>query len=277
MKRTRLLWILAVVLTIAAAYYQRITGPTYPLHVSTTINGKVILLELERSHGGDNSAIVQIKTGDPNVQGVLAWKRYKTDDEWTHMLMVAREGFLRGELPHQPPAGKLEYRITLLEGDHVVNVPAEGNVVMRFKGDVPLFILLPHVIAMFGAMLLSTRAGLEFFNATPKLKTWIFWTLGLLVVGGMIFGPIVQKYAFGEFWTGWPYGTDLTDNKTLIALLGWIAAAVALYKSRHPKVWALGAALLLFVVYLIPHSVWGSEIDYAKTEKRAPAEQSAPH
>ena len=277
MKRTRFLWILAIVITTAAAYYQRVTGPTYPLRESTTINGKVIQLQLERSHGGDDNAIVRIKTGDPDVQGALIWRRYKTNDEWEHQVLLGHDGLLTGVLPHQPPAGKLEYRVTLLSGIQSVTVPPEGSVVIRFRGDVPLIILLPHVFAMFGAMLLSTRAGLEFFNDTPKLKRWTFWTLGFLAVGGLILGPIVQKYAFGEYWTGWPYGTDLTDNKTLIALLGWAAAAIALYKSARPKVWALGAALLLFIVYLIPHSVWGSEIDYSKIESRPPAVQSAPH
>ena len=39
----------------------------------------------------------------------------------------------------------------------------------------------------------------------------------LLAVGGFILGPLVQNYAFGELWTGVPFGWDLTDNKTLIA------------------------------------------------------------
>jgi hypothetical protein len=42
----------------------------------------------------------------------------------------------------------------------------------------------------------------------------------------MILGPVVQYYAFGEFWTGVPFGWDLTDNKTLVAVIFW-ALAVA--------------------------------------------------
>ena len=43
-------------------------------------------------------------------------------------------------------------------------------------------------------------------------------------IGGMILGPIVQKYAFGEYWTGFPYGGDFTDNKMLIMWLAWAIA-----------------------------------------------------
>jgi hypothetical protein len=80
----------------------------------------------------------------------------------------------------------------------------------------------------------------------------------------MILGPLVQKYAFGALWTGFPFGYDLTDNKTLIAFLGWIAAWIAGRKGKPARGWVLGASILLLVVYLIPHSLFGSELDYSK-------------
>jgi hypothetical protein len=78
----------------------------------------------------------------------------------------------------------------------------------------------------------------------------------------LILGPIVQKYAFDAYWTGWPFGYDLTDNKTLIAFIAWIAAAVAIPRVRNPRWWLLGAAAVVLVVFMIPHSVLGSELDY---------------
>jgi hypothetical protein len=76
----------------------------------------------------------------------------------------------------------------------------------------------------------------------------------------MILGCIVQKYAFGAYWTGVPFGFDLTDNKTLIAFLGWAAATMAVEKNRHPKFWTVTAAILMLAVYAIPHSLFGSEL-----------------
>jgi hypothetical protein len=75
-------------------------------------------------------------------------------------------------------------------------------------------------------------------------------------------GPLVQKYAFGAYWTGWPFGTDLTDNKTAIALIGWAGAFFAMRGSRRPQLWALLASVLLLAVFLIPHSMLGSELKY---------------
>jgi len=169
--------------------------------------------------------------------------------------MTYKGGILSAELPHQAPAGKLEYKITLQGYKREIVIPEDKPVVIRFKGEVPLIILIPHVIAMFGAMLLSTRTGLECFNKEPNLKKFTFWALGFLVVGGMIIGPLAVFYAFGTWWTGFPLGSDLTDNKTLVALIGWIIAAIALYKSRTPQAWVLFASVLLILAYLIPHSL----------------------
>ncbi len=119
---------------------------------------------------------------------------------------------------------------------------------------------------MFGAMLLSTRTGLEAFNKEPRLKIFTVWTISFLIIGGMILGPLTQYYAFGQFWTGIPFGIDLTDNKTLIALIGWLLAAIMLRKSKKPGWWIVGASVLLLIVYLIPHSVLGSELDYNKLD-----------
>jgi peptidoglycan/LPS O-acetylase OafA/YrhL len=85
-------------------------------------------------------------------------------------------------------------------------------------------------------------------------------TIIFLIIGGFILGPIVQKYSFGQFWTGWPLGEDLTDNKVLAALIAF-GIAWFLRKKSYAKWLAIGAALVMLAVYLIPHSANGSELD----------------
>lgn len=268
MKKSVLLWVIAFILTVITAIYQRMTGPTYPITNEVTFNGKVIKYSLDRSHGGEDDHLIKIRTDDPNINGIIFWKRFKTSDEWTKDSLMYQSGYLTGLLPHQPPAGKLIYKISLYKDGKAYNLNDGHPVVIRFKGDVPIFIIIPHVIFIFLAMLFSTRTGLEFFNKQPDYKKLVYWTFGLLILGGMIFGPIVQKYAFGEFWTGVPFGIDLTDNKTLIAAIGWIIALIAMKKSANPKKWIIFASILMFVVYLIPHSVLGSELDYNEMDKQ---------
>lgn len=262
-----LLWTVALLITLASAYYQRVTGPTYPIEGKTTIGGAVVEYTLPRSHSGNTDEIIKIKVSDPSIKGVMEWKRYKTADEWTWVDMFYKNGELTAVLPGQPPAGKLQYRMRIVKDNNLITLPNDEQIVIRFKGEVPFWILIPHIIFIFGAMLLSTRTGFEVIRTEPKLKKFTFWTLGVLIVGGMIFGPLTQLYAFGELWTGVPFGYDLTDNKTLIALIGWLIAAWAVYKSSRPKFWVIFAAVLMLIIFLIPHSVLGSELDYNKLDK----------
>lgn len=274
-RQSILLWVVAFLVTVLAAVYQRVTGPTYPLRGTVVLAGREVSFKLNRSEE-QQSALVKIATGDSSIRGWIEWKRYKTDNPWTRSAMTYRDRFLVGELPMQPPAGKLLYRVTLEANGETVPIPTGGPAMIRFKGTVPPLVLWPHVLVMILAMLFSTRAGLEFFNSSPKLKTLTFLTVILVFVGGLVFGPIVQKYAFDSYWTGWPFGGDLTDNKTALALLGWVCALVALYRSKRPQAWALGAAIFLLLVYLIPHSLLGSELDYDKVDRLRNVKQELP-
>jgi hypothetical protein len=168
--------------------------------------------------------------------------------------MEYRDGEFRGSLPGQAPLVKLEYQVRLEKNESVLLVPAEP-ITIRFKGDVPLWVIIPHVLAMFAAMLFSLRAGFEFFMPEPSPARLVSWTLGFLILGGFIFGPLMTHYAFDLWWTGWPVGSDMTDNKTLIALIGWVVAAAGLKWSKSGREWVLAAAVLMFAVFMIPHSI----------------------
>ena len=198
---------------------------------------------------------------DPGgVDGTLRWRRYATDDDYNAVPLVAADGELSAPLPAQPPAGKLEYYLVVGTGESAVVIPPDRTAVIRFKGAVPTAALLPHVLAMFFGVLWGLRTLLEALTGRRGLRWLTYTTLGLIGVGGMFLGPVVQKFAFGAFWTGVPFGWDLTDNKTLVMFLCWLAAAAALR-------WAVAAAAaVMVVVYLIPHSMYGSQLDYDKLD-----------
>lgn len=268
MKKSILFWFLAFLLTLFSAVFQRITGPTYPLKGKVKIENKIIKYTLERSHSGKEDHKVSIKTENDEITGIVFYKRYKTDDKWQRIDMKYENGLLIAKLPYQPPAGKLEYKVVLIKDTTEIFIPEEGSVIIRFKGDVPSSILIPHILFMFLAMLFSTRAGLEYFNKEKKFKSLVILTLLSLFVGGFILGPLMQYFAFGEWWNGYPLGFDLTDNKTLIAFLFWIFALYKIVKSIKADKWVLIASIVTFVVYLIPHSLLGSELDYSKFNKQ---------
>jgi len=275
MKKSILLWLIAFVLTVITAVYQRMTGPTYPVSGEVTFEGEHIEYKLPRSHGGEGDHKIEIEINDNSTEGKLLWKRYKTSDDWSTVEMVKDGNKLIASLPHQPPAGKLVYHIALQKNNQIIKLPKDGEVIIRFKGDVPIYFLIPHIIFIFGAMLLSTRTGLEYFNAGMKFKSLTIFTFIFLIVGGFILGPIIQYYAFGAFWTGFPFGHDLTDNKVLIGFIGWLLALIAVYKFKNPKRWIIFASILMFVIFLIPHSVLGSELDYNELDNKTNIENQS--
>jgi hypothetical protein len=174
---------------------------------------------------------------------------------------IYEEKGLFAEVPQQPAAGKIQYYFEITDSRGTQSYFKESPIVIRFKGGVPAFVLIPHILFMFMAMLFSTLAGLMAVIKYPLYKKYSIWTLIVFIAGGMVLGPIVQYYAFGDLWTGIPFGWDLTDNKTLIALIFWILAVAMNRKKDRPLYTAL-AALVLLLIYSIPHSLFGSELDY---------------
>lgn len=259
MTKKLLFWILALIITLAAAIYQRKTGPTYPKEINLSIQNKKYTFSLPRSHGGDSDCIIKIPNSDSKLKGKYRYRPYPSNRQWITLPLIQLQDTLVAQLPHQPPAGKLEYEITLKK--ETLSYPSTPKpVIIRFKGHVPMAILLPHILFMFCAMLLSNLAGLLTLFHQKGYKTIAWATFFALLFGGMILGPVVQKYAFGELWTGIPFGWDLTDNKTLIAFLFWIIALSTNRKKKHPKM-ILIASIVTIIIFSIPHSMFGSQLD----------------
>ena len=157
-------WILAVVITLGAAYYQRVTGPTKPKRLEITVNGQQCKLKMVRSIGLDEPSEIKLALSDTTVRAKLFFHRYPTKEEYQVIDFQYKEnkednGFY-ASIPQQPAAGKIQYYFEITDSKGTVTYMKETPIVIRFKGGVPAFILLPHVLLMFVAMLFSTLAGL---------------------------------------------------------------------------------------------------------------------
>lgn len=260
-----LIWLLAILITLSAAIYQRLTGPTHPYRGTAQLAQETIKYRLPRSHTSSENCPVEIKITNKEITGTLHYKRFPSRDDWSVLPMTPSVTGLIAELPTQPPAGKLQYFLTLALAEEQTQIGKDDPIIIRYKGAVPLWALLPHVLLMFSAMLLSTLTALKVVIKSDDAHKYAWLTYFFLGFGGMILGPVVQKFAFGEFWTGVPFGWDLTDNKTLIAFLGWTVAMAVNWKRKRPEFFVV-AAIILMVIYMIPHSFMGSELNYETME-----------
>jgi hypothetical protein len=263
---------------LAAAVWQRLTGPTHPRRGTTEIAGQDVRWRLLRSSLSGEPFMVVLPAPE-GVTGAVHYRRYPTGEPFRGVAMSREGETLVGLLPTQPPAGKLEYYVALTTPAGPVRVPEGEPIVMRFKGDVPALVLIPHVVTMFVSMMIGIRAALAAALGRPESRRYAWVAVVGIAIGGLVLGPIVQKYAFGAYWTGWPFGGDLTDNKTLGMWLAWVAAVVVFWRRRDPldrvaRWTTIAAALVMIAVYLVPHSLRGSQLDYSKVQSGGAAEDA---
>ena len=272
------LWVLAFVIVTMTAGWQRRTGPSYPLRGDLEVAaGEVVSYRLVRNCTSDVDAPVRLPHSASISTVELRFRRHGTGEDFTEVELGRAEGAWTGHLPRQPAAGKLDYYLVV---NGSVRVPGEEGrfAVIRFKDPVPKPILIPHIAMMFLSMFCGLRAAMAAFREPELARRLVFVTLGCLTLGGLLLGPIVQKYAFGAYWTGWPVGEDLTDNKTLLMWLGWLVAALVTGWRRpfgaRARVAVLVAVVVMFAMYLVPHSLRGSTLDYGRLEEGVSAEDA---
>ncbi len=260
-------WILAILVAFSSAIYQKVTGPTYPVKIDKTVDNLHLSGKLSRSGttGEQTPITITIVDADSSVSAKLIYKKYRYNEQWNEIEMIRKgDNTFTASLPSMPPAAKLEYALIISRNDQQV-FRQETATVIRYKGKVSPKVLVPHIIFIFLAMIISNLViFLLLFTGKIEVK-YIITTILFMLLGGFVFGPIVQKMAFGAYWTGFPFGYDLTDNKVLIGLIGWL---LAYYKRNAPKAkwWVWGAYLLMLIVFLIPHSMLGSELNYETME-----------
>jgi hypothetical protein len=260
--------LVALVFTLSAACYQRLTGPTHPKKFHIEMDNQDFIFKTLRSHETTAGAPIHVPAGLAAHQPKLVFKRYPTDDPWTKLAFQADPqdpSLLVAELPAQPAAGKVEYQIEV-EG----KLYPEQPVRLRYKDPVPNLILIPHVYSMFAALLFGAWALLESVLMKRRkeplaIPTAVQLCTFFFILGGFLLGPIVQKYAFGEYWTGFPFGDDFTDNKVLFSVIFWLVACVFNFRRAHRPT-AVLAAVLMFAAYLVPHSFGGSQFDYKENK-----------
>ena len=265
--KTWMLWLLALGITLAAALYQRVTGPTWPVFGKASVGGAQFKFRLNRSHAGEGDEEIRLRVPEQVSGGTLELRRFPSNDPWSSISMERDVDYLVGRIPHQPLAGKVIYRIELAGKDGTKTSLTSEPVQIRFRGAVPASVLVPHIVVMFLAMLFSNRAGLDVLLSGERACRLSLYTVIALIVGGLILGPAVQKYAFDSYWTGWPLGKDLTDNKTFICTVLWGLALWQTRKNPPAKGWVLAATLVTLFIFMIPHSVLGSELNYTAAPK----------
>jgi hypothetical protein len=274
--RNVLLWVAALLFTLGSLTYQDRTGPTYPLEGTLqTAKGPVHFKFLRSEVIGTNLDVMLVDPVPAGVTASVKYRRYKSADDWTTAPMetgqfnFTRRGVtekvsgIGARLPSlKERAGKYEFFVYVNDGSgQPLSVTKDMPIYARYKADVPVAVLVVHILVIFASMLFAMRTVLE--AAVDGQFKWMLWTtIGSLVLGAFVLGPIVQQYAFGVLWSGAPFGWDWTDNKVLVELAAWMLALFLNRGDRRDRASVFLAGLVTLIVYFIPHSIFGSEYNY---------------
>jgi hypothetical protein len=257
-KKYLLLLFSSLIITLFAAYYQRITGPSYSVKKVIEINKNSYIIELPRSNEGKLFAEIILKIPDKDINGKVFFRNYLSGKPFIPMSFERKMQNMVARLPHLEAGEKFEYYIELKYENITFCINSENPIIIRYRDYVPAIIMIPHIILMFLALMFSNLTGLSYFYSNINIKTNSIITFILLFTGGILYGCIVQKFAFGKYWTGIPFGWDLTDNKTLIAVIFWVTAIFFNRKKERPFLFLLASLVMIFI-FTIPHSMFGTE------------------
>ena len=177
------------------------------------------------------------------VTGSVHYRRYPLDEPFRESAMSREGGTLVG-LAADPAPGRQArvLRHARARPGARCGCPRASPSSCASRATCRRCVLIPHVVAMFVVdddRRSAPRSRRP--SAAPEARRYAWVAVVRIAIGGLVLGPIVQKYAFGAFWTGWPFGADLTDNKTLAMWLAWAWRRRSAARRREPaSAWPAG-------------------------------------
>lgn len=181
-------------------------------------------------------------------------------------------GGFQAILPVLKKGERLFYHIEVFNNSELAaRFPPESDQFIKFKGRVPGYILIPHIVCMFATVffgLLTVFSSVSVVRGSGDIRKsvrYLFWTVVFAFIGGFPLGYLVAYLAFGQGWEGVPIGWDITDNKTVILFLFWLATFILTRRGLKgepmtvsKKVYmylAMTSFIVTFIAFLVPHSI----------------------
>jgi hypothetical protein len=197
-------------------------------------------------------------------------------------MTAGENGVFSGHLPDLEKGNRLGYAFEVVARDETQEVQInlrlpeteESFLLLKYKGEVSTLVLILHVIFMFGAFFFIVESGLcaipVFTGTEDKKMTAVMmrWLVVFTFIGGWPLGFILNYQRFGPIWEGFPFGYDITDNKTQIMLVIWtivVLLSLGSFFGRGEEKDKLGrkgfatavivSTILSFLIFLVPHSL----------------------
>jgi len=187
----------------------------------------------------------------------------------------------RVSVPNQGRGSEFSYRFQLEDaaGRMLATIPVKESedrpkqLWFRFEGSRSDILLIVHILCMFGSFLLMVMVILTAFEdmrnraVRIRLGKQTLWATIILFLGTFPIGIWLEYQVYATYWTGIPFGRDITDSKALIIFIYWLVMLYLLRGSAlsgDPRKDVIGATaarwvavvgvVLSLALYLVPHS-----------------------
>ncbi len=215
--------------------------------------------------------------GERTVEPVVTY-RVGADSTFQTVAMTGEgSGMWRVELPAYTKGTKVHYAIELLDGGEIIaRVPEDrqSSLYIRYKGEVSSAVLILHIVFMFASFYFMIQAlwsavgilyGRDWKSEAVRHARWVLLSS---FMGGWPLGFILNYQAFGVIWEGFPFGYDITDNKTQIMFVFWLVSMLLVrgsFLGRGEEKDLLGARgfaaavivsfIVSLLIFIVPHSL----------------------
>jgi hypothetical protein len=208
---------------------------------------------------------------------VIRWITPPSDSVQARGMWEVGKGIYEAHLPEFPKGTKIKYWITAANvAGTQVRMPADRNrvIVLKYKGRASTAVIVAHVVFMFVAfffMTMSFLAAIGILRGREDKTNAVRagrWALAASFVGGWLLGVVLNRQTFGTGWEGFPFGYDITDNKTQMVFVFWLVSMLLSWGSfigRGEKrdllgrrAFAIAIVASFFVslaLYILPHSL----------------------
>ncbi len=263
-------WFLAIVITGYLAVLQLIMGSTSPILTEINTGKQKINIELIRSYSGESDCPIILPIQDIAVKGYLIYNfksdslkyqrdsvKQERDSVKLERINLKREGDkLIGFIPGQIPSTEMEYRVFLEREKTEIVVNNSKPVLLKFKGQVPFYLIFLNGFLVVLVLLLSNLTGIFAVFGIKSYKWMIFLTVIAFLFLGFFISPLVQKYSL-NIWSSLPKTWNL-NSKIFSGSLVWLIALLFSLKKSY-RIWPIFATLISIAIFLIPHQTAGEE------------------
>ncbi len=184
---------------------------------------------------GEGKPVVKISVeGEDEVVPRVVFKNLSSGGKTPLEMKNKGPDLWAAKLPDLGKGQRAEYHFEIYKGGKkVLRLPeGDGSLLIKYKGHISTPVLALHIVFMFAGFFFVTESFLgavwiRFMGeGTGFTIRMMRAALACIFIGGWPIGFILNYQRFGPVWEGFPFGYDVTDNKTQIIFLFWLIASL---------------------------------------------------